>query len=500
VVVYGIEDYIVNAQFFSDRCFRNDEELGSARPLPNSKLSHKIRYSSGACAVFIPLELDGKPIGVRFFWRPIADITRRYQAIKERLDEIDCPHIIRFEFREGPNDGAIIDQDAVPFVKLEVVDGKTLRKHVRGLVQDRDRHGLLQLAERWARVARDLESQGVAHGDLHATNIMVENETGKIKLIDLDSFFVKGLEGLQLPAFGAPAFQHPQHKEEFFNERTDRFPALVIYVTLRVLAEKPELFSGGDEGTNLLFTAEDLCPDSRSDLLETLQNELSEDVGQLLHELARAAGGPEEDVPSLSTLVDVPPDSKELEAAWARFQAAMASGDEEQIMESWDDETLRADPRGASHREFVESLMTEADALRQIQTVVEERDDPGFMQLWQVIGACEKAQHLVEDAKECRRRLRAFASAQRAADDLEDQELIDEFAVIEGMPYAEHLRREVKAAKRRIQAFEDALELLREGSGDKAVEIWDRAGLAQAPYARLLQRSIEVARHESRDV
>ena len=106
--------------------------------------------------------------------------------------------------------------------------------------------------KQWQGMITALITARFAHGDLQHGNILV-NETGALRLIDLDGAWVPTLAGKGVREAGHPAYQHPLRVASDWGPDLDRFPALVIYVALRALAVAPQAWYRLDNGDNLLF-------------------------------------------------------------------------------------------------------------------------------------------------------------------------------------------------------------------------------------------------------
>jgi hypothetical protein len=115
---------------------------------------------------------------------------------------------------------------------------------------------LTGLAQRWREVMEQLQIAYLIHGDLQHGNVLVEHGTNALRLVDYDATWVPSLAGTPKQEDGHPAFQHPKG-EPSIGLYADRFPALVVYVSLRVLAVAPQTWFRLHNGDNLLFTRAD---------------------------------------------------------------------------------------------------------------------------------------------------------------------------------------------------------------------------------------------------
>jgi hypothetical protein len=124
-----------------------------------------------------------------------------------------------------------------------------------------------------------------------------------IQLVDLDGMFVPSLRGYQASEIGHPHFQPPWRTSTQFDETIDRFPALVIYLSLVALSKLPHLWNRYHD-ENLIFTNHDFRDPIRSSLFRELRA-ADRETASLTKSLADACLQPSK-VPRLSSLVRTP--------------------------------------------------------------------------------------------------------------------------------------------------------------------------------------------------
>jgi hypothetical protein len=158
-------------------------------------------------------------------------------------------------------DNAItIDGQVWPFIKSRFIQAPTLGEFLA------DRHGEpfvnAALAKQWFEIIKVLESLRIAHGDLDITNVLVSGAYPHVtlRLVDFDSMFVPALEGRKMYELGHEHFQAPfQLDIRHFDSKMDRFPALVVYLSLIALDEDPQLWDRckANEDSKLLLGTRD---------------------------------------------------------------------------------------------------------------------------------------------------------------------------------------------------------------------------------------------------
>lgn len=234
---------------------------------------------------------------VRCFRGYLGDRDQRYLAIQEHVQSL--PVLCLSDFRYAP-EGILVGGQRYPILFMKWIDGPTLDLYVGEMLHRRD--VLLHLADEWLRVITALEASGVAHGDLQHGNVIVEH--GQLRLIDHDGIYVPAMDGWSASEVGHQHYQHPHRTAQHFDASLDSFSALVIYVSLLSLAERPTLWQEHHD-ENLLFTKADFQDPSTSTLFAKIR-EIGGEHTRLADILANAASGPPNAVPRLLELVQAP--------------------------------------------------------------------------------------------------------------------------------------------------------------------------------------------------
>ena len=245
--------------------------------------------------VFKLKDADGStPVAVRCFRGYLRDREERYKAIDAHLGAQHIPALPRFKYFPY---GILVAGRRFPTLIMQWVEGATLDVYLEDVI---DRPGVLRhLADEWLKLMSRLREAGVAHGDLQHGNIIVEQ--GQLRLIDLDGMFVPAMAGLQASEVGHQHFQHPARDATHFDANIDNFSALVIYLSLISLAERPELWDEYHD-ENLIFTKEDFLDPAASTLLAKIKT-LGEEHRQLAEMLETAVALDPSETPSVVDLV-----------------------------------------------------------------------------------------------------------------------------------------------------------------------------------------------------
>jgi len=232
--VYRIDNWMI-------RCFCcvKDREPRPYIAERYQKLSRFFRDNGARVSALVPVDYLEKGIKVEFYERDALNAAVRF--IKEGI---------------------------LPIVKMPYVGAASLGAFIAANYSNS--LVMTQLGEAWLRMIGEMEAVHMAHGDLDLTNVLVqEGETGEglsIKLIDYDNTWIPGFEPYPLPEYGHEQFQHPAFfgRSMTFNEEIDRFSALVIYISIRLLAAFPQYYRTWQMSeSRLLFTPRDYVEEQR---------------------------------------------------------------------------------------------------------------------------------------------------------------------------------------------------------------------------------------------
>jgi uncharacterized protein YjbI with pentapeptide repeats len=244
-------------------CFR-DQVLRRSQILKNAR--GRVTLWSGNFATVYKL-LDGDCAwAVRCFTRvPQSDVQNRYAAISDHLGRHQLPYLVNFEFVEQ---GITIRGEWYPVLKMEWVEGIELDRYIGNHVSDAET--LMVLNQQLRQLKQDLRESGIAHGDLQHGNIMVTPQ-GDLKLVDYDGMYVPALKGKPPVETGHPNYQLPERSLSDFNEDVDDFSFDVISLSLRALAQQPELWdSFHEDNKNLIFTRHDFKQPDASPVFQSI--------------------------------------------------------------------------------------------------------------------------------------------------------------------------------------------------------------------------------------
>jgi eukaryotic-like serine/threonine-protein kinase len=235
-----------------------DEELRSAA-LALSRRGGPRVWSGARAMVFQAQTPDERLLAVRVFLNARAVDPARYAALSQHLEQHPVP---LFVWTRWVDDGLVSDTGPLPLIKMQWVDGHPLDEYLAAcLGTDRAAPTLAHMAEEWRRECLHLTSSDLAHGDIHAQNVLVCPGTApghiRYQLVDYDGVWTPTVNAAPNEV-GHAAYQHPRHDPTFWGRGVDAFPATLVYLSLRALAADPGLWDRFHTDDTLLFRQEDL--------------------------------------------------------------------------------------------------------------------------------------------------------------------------------------------------------------------------------------------------
>lgn len=225
-----------------------------------------------------------------------------------------------------------------PVIVMEWVEGITLVDRIDELCRKRNTAGLADLAEQWIHIMMTMQQAHMSHGDLAGVNVMVRNN-GRLVLIDYDGVYIPEFATLPQIVLGQKAYQHPDMLHRPFNEYTDAFSGMVIYLSLLALQVQPALWgkyvkrnAQGQLDGNLLFMPEDFEQPDQSALFRELEQMSDKRVQEVARALKQACKQPIATVRFPMSLLD--PDYQNKQQL-QKLEVAIRQNDDAQIIALW---------------------------------------------------------------------------------------------------------------------------------------------------------------------
>ena len=244
-----------------------------------------IAYAGGFSVVFPYESSEGKKWAFRCWHANIDDSKRRYNIISQAIRDSHLNFLVDTEYIEK---GINVEGTVYPTTRMRWVEGKTIKDYICDNRHSKQK--LNTLAQNFLEMTHDLHRRELAHGDLQHGNILVGSDNN-LYLVDYDSFYCPKLKGENDLIKGLADYQHPARKRnKTISEKLDYFSELIIYLSIRAIAENPSLIEKYQIQTadRLLFKESDFKDLSKSRIYKdiySLGTEFQELLGVLDHYL-----------------------------------------------------------------------------------------------------------------------------------------------------------------------------------------------------------------------
>lgn len=230
-------------------------------------------WSGGANGGILKLSKDGRefPYLLKVFKnetsREIVDYQKRVYRRLERLIR-HSPELARYFPRcYFIENGFIYNGKSYPFILMEQIEGKHLdAEYILSLSKEQ----IKTIADAFLHFIMDTERKSVAFSDLAGDNILVNmNDEGEIQVtaLDFDELYLPLMKPRPSRIAGKPSWNHRNRRVDnpvYLDKRIGSFSALLIYLSLLILASDKEQYLGlleknqFENDAPLLFTIEDL--------------------------------------------------------------------------------------------------------------------------------------------------------------------------------------------------------------------------------------------------
>lgn len=221
--------------------------------------NHPIVSSGGYCVVYKYEMPDHSFKALRIWHKDLSvlpDIPEVAKEVSSTLSSLHSSYFINYDYYPK---GILVGGDFYPIVVMDWCEGEDLKDYITSHIEQPDK--LLEIAKQFKEMVSFFHKNSISHGDLQHGNIRIR-EDGSICVLDYDSMYVPALKGKKEFIKGLPSFQHPTARDanEYLNPKVDFFSECVIYLSLLLLAYKPELWTEEVKRSDdiLLFDNDDL--------------------------------------------------------------------------------------------------------------------------------------------------------------------------------------------------------------------------------------------------
>lgn len=277
-------DTIKQAAIAPDEYF---DKLKYLQPVLDSN-GDPIMSSGNFAVVFKMKDESGKQYAVRCFHRAQQGREKNYKLICDELAKVSSPYLSPIKYYEKE---LFIDTDEYLVLLMDWVDGTTLDKYIRKVLDDKK--ALRQLIDNFRKLSIWLLSQPFAHGDLKPDNILVKKD-GSLVLVDYDGMYVPAMQGQRAREIGSPDFRSPLRTEMDFDKNIDNFPIVSILLSLELQLESKDYLSDYGAEDRLLFSKADYDCLENSEMYKIAYSSYNDDISELALELKSIINNNEE--------------------------------------------------------------------------------------------------------------------------------------------------------------------------------------------------------------
>jgi len=258
--------------------------------------------TGGFGAVFEATTPDGRRWALKFFHKKAMGTRRRYRLLADWQKSHAMPNMVNCVWHEK---GLLVKGKEFPMVQMPWIQGIRLSDFLAKHHNSPDVCNVL--FDCWLKLVEGLRETGIAHGDLQHNNILLVPEGPnrfQMRLVDLDGVWLPTLKDIPSSEIGHRAYQHPFRRNDPYHPAVDRFPALVIALSLAALADHGGgLWKKFHLGRNLIFRRSDFVSPGKSPLFMALRASDSERVRQLREALEAACSQSPDQIPWLSEVL-----------------------------------------------------------------------------------------------------------------------------------------------------------------------------------------------------
>ena len=226
------------------------EKLSNFHPVLDEH-GDPIMSNGNFAVVYKMVDENGKFHAVRCFHRYQEGRRQSYKLICEELGKVSSPYLLPIQYMENE---LYVDSVEYPVLLMDWVDGITLDKYIRMIINDKAK--LHSLANNFRQMAIWLLNQPFAHGDLKPDNILVKKD-GSLVLVDYDGMYVPAMQGQKAREMGSPDYRNPSRNESVFDGNIDIFPIISILISLELIIEDKGIIDRYGEDDRLLFSEKD---------------------------------------------------------------------------------------------------------------------------------------------------------------------------------------------------------------------------------------------------
>ncbi|BBM81972.1 bifunctional serine/threonine-protein kinase/formylglycine-generating enzyme family protein [Candidatus Uabimicrobium amorphum] len=205
---------------------------------------------------------------------------RRFKREYRLLRKIDHPFFVRaFDFFEHEEHAYLV---------MELVDGKTLREVIREHKNSFSLPEQLAIANKIARAVEILNLAGIIHRDIKPDNIIIDDETGDIKLLDLGLAKDTTYGTVQITKgddfLGTPLYASPEQVKGEHSYQSDIFSLCTVLYQFFLWEDRSPFYDENEFA--ILYKITDFSPPSLMEKILLSDKQLNPKERECLQELS----------------------------------------------------------------------------------------------------------------------------------------------------------------------------------------------------------------------
>lgn len=206
----------------------HDPELRNGVPVQGD-------HRSGGNSIVFHIRSITRHLAVKCFFKHDARRLERYEELSKSIPASVRRYFVEFEYQA---EGIKVGNYWYPILKMEWLHGMAL-PNLAEYYRD-DKQYLESYLDKYRIMIQSLRDAGIAHGDLHPSNMLIVS--GDFKLMDYDCLYVPAFKGQPSPELGQPNYQHPGRMSMHYGPDMDNFSAWIIDSLLLLMTIDYDLY------------------------------------------------------------------------------------------------------------------------------------------------------------------------------------------------------------------------------------------------------------------
>lgn len=223
-------------------------------------------------AITVKVLIDSKYYALKCYAEQNNFRIEHFDELKKFFQLHNRPYFVDFQFLDNEiiqydNDGKIIYFDVL---LTPWIDGKTLHNEIFEAAHLGKIDDISIIRSKFLELVKDFSTIGFAHGDLKPQNIIFEQETHSLKVIDYDASWIESISHLENREVGTFWYQHPERQNNHWSYNVDNYSIVLIVVSLIAIEKNPHIFEKYNNKENIIFSPSEIIDGSSFPFSELL--------------------------------------------------------------------------------------------------------------------------------------------------------------------------------------------------------------------------------------